>query len=126
MEQLIGLRFAGLALQGQQALGVGEQVDRILRRHGARCPQVGKGRGWIVPHQVELPQGAQMARVLGAGAADRGEHAQLRRFQHQYWFAGGRLQLRQRLVRRWQKFTLALTAGLWHQGPRFPAQTRPP
>jgi hypothetical protein len=36
LKQLVGFRFVGLALDGEQALGVGEQVDRILCGH-RRC-----------------------------------------------------------------------------------------
>ena len=46
LEQPVGLRLVGFSFQPQQALGIGEQVDRIVRRHRRRCPQVGQ----------ELPQ----------------------------------------------------------------------
>jgi hypothetical protein len=49
LEQRIGLRFMGLALDRQQALGVGEQDDRIVRCH-RRC---GSQMGQELPQPLE-------------------------------------------------------------------------
>jgi hypothetical protein len=58
-EQLVGFRFVGGVLDPQQALRVGEQVDRIVWRHRCCRPQMGQGRCCVVLHQQELAEGAQ-------------------------------------------------------------------
>ena len=55
----------GLALDGEQALGVGEQVDRIVRCN-CRCgPLVGQGCRDVVLHQLQLAKSAERKGIAG-------------------------------------------------------------